>query len=309
MNTTESMESTDSGVLHPLRVSFVAEVSSNHARDLQRALRFIEAAAEIGCAAVKFQQFRIDALFAREALQNDERLRRRRAWELPESFNADLSSRARELGLQYANTPFYLDAVGMLEPHVDFYKVSSYQVLWHDLLVEVARTGKPVVLSTGMADMGEIKRAVDALWDGGCRQLTLLHCVSGYPTPPTQANLAAIATMRDAFGCNVGWSDHTVDPGVVLRAVNRWRASMVEFHLDLDSQGAEFGAGHCWLPAAARAVVAKCRTPRRACEFSPLDGDGRVTPQPCEINERAWRTDPVDGLRPLREERQRLAGA
>ena len=100
------------------------------------------------------------------------------------------------------------------------------------------------------------------LWDAGCRDLTLLHCVSAYPTEPRYANLAAMGTLRSAFDCPVGWSDHTVDPGVVLRAVRRWQADMVELHMDLDGEGAEFGGGHCWLPRTIQGVVEKTRSPR-----------------------------------------------
>src|SRR5690606_10739479 len=126
--------------------------------------------------------------------------------------------------IQFSVTPFYLDAVEELRPHVDFYKVASYELLWHDLLRTCARTGKPVVLSTGMATMDEIAAAVAATREAGCTDLTLLHCTSSYPTPAGQCNLAAIQTLRETFGCKVGWSDHSVDPGVVSRAIHRWGA-------------------------------------------------------------------------------------
>ena len=290
---------------------FVAEVSSNHGRDLARALAFVDAAADVGCDAVKFQQFRIDLLFASEALRADPALGARRAWELPEDVHGALAARARERGLQYSCTPFYWEAVQLLEPHVDFFKLASYQVLWTDLLREVASTGKPVVLATGMADEDEIARAVDALREGGCERPLLLHCVSLYPTPRSEANLAAIATLAGRFGTEAGWSDHTVDAEVVQRAVNRWGAKLVEFHLDLDGRGAEFAAGHCWLPDAAREAIAAARAglgvePRRDTE---LDGDGRLVPRPAEAHERAWRTDPSDGLRPLLATRAELPRA
>ena len=150
----------------------VAEVSSNHHRDLERSLAFVEEAAACGAHAVKFQQFRIDELFAPEALAKHRVLRDRRAWELPESFNAELAACARAHGIAFSSTPFYLDAVGVLEPHVDFFKVASYQLLWTDLLQEVGLTGKPVVLATGMADLGEVERAVDALESVDCGALT-----------------------------------------------------------------------------------------------------------------------------------------
>lgn len=295
-------------------VPFIAEVSSNHGRDLGRATRFIEAAADAGCTGVKFQQFRIDELFAPEALARDPKLRARREWELPESFNADLADAARDCGVQYSSTPFYMDAIGVLEPHVDFFKISSYQVLWLDFLREVARTGKPVVLATGMATAPEVTRAVRALQDGGCARPTLLHCVSLYPTPPEQANLRAIETLRSTYDLPVGWSDHTADPEVVLRAVRRHEASMVEFHMDLDRKGAEYGFGHCWLPSAIQEVITQleegtldAETERRLNAPSEMDGTGNKQPRPDEKEERLWRSDPFDGLRPIRVHRGNLA--
>ncbi len=284
----------------------VAEVSSNHHRDLERCLAFVDEAARSGAHAVKFQQFRIDELFAPEALAAHAALRARRAWELPEAFNRELAERARAAGIEFASTPFYLDAVGVLEPWVDFFKVASYQVLWHDLLREVARTGKPVVLATGMADLEEVRAAVDVLRAGGCGALTLLHCVSLYPTPPAEANLAAIDTLRRACGGPVGWSDHTVDIDVVERAVRRFGASLVEFHFDLDGRGEEFAAGHCWLPGGVRALCERLAHPRPLEDVHPADGDGRKEPRPSEAHERLWRTDPCDGLRPLRSVRAGL---
>ena len=291
------------------RTRFVAEVSSNHVRGgetvgaIERGLGFVECAAQLGCSTIKFQQFQIDSLYAPEALARDASLLERKAWELPEAHNALLAERAHELGLEYSSTPLYLRAVELLEPHVDYFKVASYQLLWDELLREVARTRKPVVLSTGMATLTEVKHAVDVLWDAGCRELMLLHCVSSYPCRPEDSNLAAIGTLRGVFGSAVGWSDHSVDPGVVLRAVNRWGVEMVEFHLDLDGEGAEFSGGHCWLPQSIGPVIERSQRERRAADMSPLDGSGRVRPRPSELEERNWRTDPEDGLRPLRSTR------
>src|SRR5258708_40261109 len=122
--------------------------------------------------------------------------------------------------MMFCCTQFYLEAVEEMLPHVDFYKIASYELLWEDLLKECARTGKPVVLSTGMATLAEVERACAVLRNAGCRELTLLHCNSAYPTKPVDCNLAAIGTLRDAWQCSEGWSDHTVDEGVVYRAVH-----------------------------------------------------------------------------------------
>jgi sialic acid synthase SpsE len=279
---------------------FVAEVSSNHHRDLDRCLQFIRTAAAIGCDAVKFQLFRVRQLFAAEALQEHRKLLAREAWELPVALLPDLSACCREAEIQFSCSPFYLKAVEELLPFVDFYKIASYELLWDDLLAETARTGKPVVLSTGMATLAEVEHAVSILQSTGCKNLTLLHCVSSYPVRPEDCNLAAIATLRDAFGCPVGWSDHSVQAGVIHRAVHRWGARMVEFHLDLEGQGAEFTTGHCWLPAQIQPVIASVRVGLVA------DGDEEVGPAPSELKEREWRADPRDGLRPLQKARIQL---
>jgi N-acetylneuraminate synthase len=120
-----------------------------------------------------------------------------------------------------------------------------------------------------------------------------LHCVSAYPTPIEEANLSAIAAIREATGCNTGWSDHTRKASVIERAVHRWGARVVEFHLDLDGEGAEYAAGHCWLPEEIAPVIARIR------ESAVADGYGFKGPQPSELSDREWRADPADGMRPL----------
>jgi sialic acid synthase SpsE len=273
---------------------FVAEVSSNHGRDLARAIAFVETAARIGAAAVKFQLFKIDELFAPEILAKSATHRARAQWELPEAFLAPLAERSRELGVEFACTPFSLRAVDVLAPYVDFYKIASYELLWDDLLRACARTGKPVVIATGMATLDEATRAADVLREAGCADPVVLHCTSGYPTPVEQCNLAAIETLRAATRARAGWSDHSVSPAVIFRAVHRWRAEMVEFHLDLDGTGAEFGAGHCWLPGQIAPVIAAIHDGEAA------DGSGEKRPVDAEIADRPWRADPADGLRPMR---------
>lgn len=276
-------------------INFIAEVSSNHHRDLQRSFEFIDAASVAGCTAVKFQLFKVEQLFSKEILQRSEKHRGRKEWELPVDFLPQLALRCREKGIQFSCTPFYLEAVKELEPYVDFYKVASYELLWDDLLAACAKTGKPVILSTGMALIEEIQHAVDILRQNGCAAPTLLHCTSAYPTPYFEANLAAIETIRQATGCEVGWSDHTVEPVVIHRAIDRWGAKVVEFHLDLDGKGEEFSAGHCWLPDQIGAVI------RNVEKGLAADGNGVKEPVPSELPDRLWRADPTDGLRPLKE--------
>jgi sialic acid synthase SpsE len=281
---------------------FIAEASSNHGRDLDRARAFVDAAADAGCDAVKFQLFKIDRMFAPEILRQSPKHRARADWELPLDHLAPLAEHCSARKIQFSCTPFYLEAVAELAPFVDFYKVASYELLVTDLLKACAESGKPVVLSTGMATVDEIATAAGTLISAGATDITLLHCVSAYPTPAGEANLSAIQQLRDMTGLKVGWSDHTRRPAVIERAVHRWGASAVEFHLDLDGEGAEYAAGHCWLPEEIAPVIARIR------ESGAADGNGFKGPQPSELSDRDWRADPVDGMRPLRHIRLSYRG-
>ena len=281
---------------------FIAEASSNHGRDLGRARAFVDAAADAGCDAVKFQLFKIDRMFAPEILAQSPKHRARQDWELPLDHLAPIAEHCLARKIQFSCTPFYLEAVRELEPFVDFYKVASYELLVGDLLKACARTGKPVVLSTGMATMDEILAASRTLKETGAKDITLLHCVSAYPTPAAEANLAAIETIREATGLPTGWSDHTRRPAVIERAVHRWGARAVEFHLDLDGKGAEYASGHCWLPDEIAPVIARIR------ESFVADGVGFKGPQPSELSDRDWRADPSDGMRPLKKIRSAYKG-
>jgi sialic acid synthase SpsE len=279
-------------------MKFIAEVSSNHHKDLNRSFEFVDAAAYAGCSAVKFQLFKIEQLFSPEILARSEKHRKRKEWELPLEFLPKLAQHCRKVGIEFSCTPFYLDAVAELEPYIDFYKIASYELLWDDLLADCAKTGKPIILSTGMALMEEIQHAVEVLRNNGCASPTLLHCTSAYPTPYAEANLAAIETIRQVTGCEVGWSDHTVEPAVIHRAVHHWGAKVIEFHLDLDGKGEEFGTGHCWLPEQIGAVI------KDVSKSFIADGSGVKEPVPSELPDRLWRADPSDGLRPLKELRE-----
>ena len=284
---------------------FIAEISSNHNGDLGRCRDLIAAAARAGCRGVKFQLFCIDRLFAREILQVSPEHRRRRRWELPPWFLPDLAACCRDHGVAFGCTPFDLEAVDLLAPHVDFLKVASYELPWLALTQRCAATGLPLMISTGMADAGEIRAAVAAAVEAGCADPTVFHCVSSYPAAAAECNLAALGALGDlvrplAPRAKLGWSDHSVDPGVVRRAVDRWGAEVVEFHFDLEGRGEEFGGGHCWLPGTIAPVIAGGDFPA-----DPVcDGDGRLGPVPAETAERPWRADPSDGLRPTFEVRR-----
>jgi len=281
-----------------MSVNFIAEVSSNHSRDLNRSIEFINTASDIGCSSVKFQLFKINQLFSPEILKKRSDIAERKKRELPEEFLGALNEQCKKRSIKFSCTPFYLDAVEILYHFVDFYKIASYEILWDELLVECAKTMKPIVLSTGMATLDEIQHAVDLLKNNGCNDLTLLHCTSAYPTPYKEANLSAIRTINEATGIDVGWSDHTVEPAVISRSIHKWGAKTIEFHLDLDGQGEEFNAGHCWLPEKIQKVIEETNIALSS------DGDGIKKPTKIEMQERFWRADPSDGLRPLKSVRK-----
>jgi len=283
-------------------IDFIAEVSSNHNRDLGRMKDFIYAAKECGSTGVKFQLFKISELFAPEILQKSQKHRDRINWELDERYIPELSELAHKIGISFSCTPFYIDAVDLLMPHVDFYKIASYELLWLELFIACGRSGKPVVFSTGMATLNEVEEAANCLINAGCKDFTVLHCNSAYPTPPQDANLAAISVLKkaisrivdeDILNFRIGYSDHTVSPGVIYRAVHKYSVDFVEFHLDIDGKGEEYAAGHCWLPGQIANVISNIK--------SGFSADGKIIfePSPSEIHDRSWRADPSDGLRPL----------
>ena len=284
---------------------FIAEISSNHNGDLKRCLDLIRAAAACDCWGVKFQLFRIEHLFAPEILQISETHRRRRRWELPWHFLPDLASCARDEGLAFGCTPFHLEAVDTLRPHLDFLKVASYELPWLDLIRKCGETGLPLMMSCGMANETEIIQAVNAASAAGVEDLTVFHCVSNYPVAAADCNLAAIGTLKELLGGNfpqgkVGWSDHSVDPAVVSRAVDHWKCDAVEFHFDLEGKGDEFGAGHCWLPQQIQTLIHG----QKYESDLQCDGSAHLVPTNSEQDERLWRADPSDGLRPTQAVRK-----
>jgi len=213
----------------------------------------------------------------------------------PWEWHKPIFDRARKHGMVAFSSPFDDTAVDFLsELDVPCFKIASFENTDLPLIRKVAATGKPVIISTGMATMAEIRAAVDTLRENGAGDITVLHCVSAYPAPADQSNLSAIETIRKETGAKVGWSDHTRSPAVIERAVHHWNAGTVEIHLDLDGAGAEYATGHCWLPDEIGPCIRRIREGIRA------DGTGYKEPVPAELPDRDWRADPSDGLRPLK---------
>lgn len=228
---------------HPCYV--IAEAGSNHNRDLATALRLIEVAAEAGADAVKFQTYTAEGLYSRRTPEmkylKDQGLlaERESVWdlikrvELPWEWHAELARHATECGITFFSTPFEDAAVDVLEEvGVPAYKIASYEVNHLPLIERVARTGKPMLISTGMASLGDIERALDTAAAAGARDLLVMHCAVNYPPRFADLNLRAITTLRAAFQIPIGWSDHTLGHTADVVAVTLG-ACAVEKHYTL----------------------------------------------------------------------------
>lgn len=282
---------------------YIAEISSNHCQDINRIMHFITTSAEIGCDAIKFQLFKINDLYSQEVFKNLPEVENRREWELPVNYLEKIAREAKIVGIKFGCTPFYLEAIDELDPFVDFYKIASYELLWLELIEKCTQRVQPLIISTGMATMDEIMEAKKIIDFYKKENVAFLHCESSYPVSPNQTNLAAIATMRNFLKCSVGWSDHSRDPAVILRAAHKWNADIFEFHLDLDGKGDEYKQGHCWLPHELEKTIRLIETGKIA------DGDGIKVPGISELDDRQWRADPSDGLRPLKSKRTEISNA
>ncbi len=200
----------------------IAEAGSNHDRKLEQAFQLIDVAVAAGADAVKFQTYSAEELYSRKTptmsyLRKAGLLREGESvWdlikriELPREWHHELAAYCEKRKIHFLSTPFDLKAVDELEAvGCPAYKIASYEILHVPLLRRVARTGKPIILSTGMASLGDIEAAVATIEREGNSQIVLLHCAINYPARLEDANLRAIVTMRQAFQRPVGFSDHT----------------------------------------------------------------------------------------------------
>lgn len=222
----------------------IAEVGSNHDSDYKKALKLIDVAKSAGADAIKFQTFRAETLYSRYAprlkemkgksRRNESPFALIKRIEMPWEWHKDLKRYCKKVGIDFCSTPFDLEAVRLLERiGVPFYKIASSEIDDIFLLRKIARIGKPIVVSTGKADLRDVRRTFEYLRKHGAGPIALLHCVSQYPAKYEDINLRALITLKKTFNTIIGFSDHTLDEVSALGAVSLG-ARIIEKHITLD---------------------------------------------------------------------------
>ena len=225
----------------------IAEMSANHNGNLENAKNIITAAKGAGADAVKLQTYRPDTITL--DCRDDEFMIKEGLWagmslyelfekaHMPWEWHKPLFEHAKQLCITIFSSPFDNSAIDLLEDlNAPAYKIASFEAVDLPLIRYAASTGKPLIISTGMADAKEIQEAIDAAREGGCKQLAILHCVSGYPAPAEDYNLRTIPDMIQRFGVVTGLSDHTIDNSTAIASVVLG-ASLIEKHFTLDRNG------------------------------------------------------------------------
>ena len=276
------------GSCHPTFI--IAEMSGNHNQSLERALEIVEAAAKSGAHALKIQTFTPDTM----TLDLDEREFHisdpKSLWSgtslyklysqayTPWEWHKPIFERARDLGIIPFSTPFDDTAVDLLESlNVEFYKIASFENTDLPLIRRVAATGKPMIISTGMASIAELDDTVRAAREAGCNDLILLKCTSTYPATANNTNILTIPHMRDLFGCEVGLSDHTMGLGVSLASV-ALGATVIEKHFTLDRADGGVDSAFSMEPAEMAQLVAETERAWQALgkvSYGPTETENR----------------------------------
>lgn len=248
----------------------IAEMSGNHNQSLERALAIVDAAAQAGVDALKLQTYTADTMTLdidegeffiadKDSLWKGESLYHlyEKAY-TPWEWHKPIFDRCKELGIMGLSTPFDATAVDFLEElDVPCYKIASFENIDLPLIKKVAQTGKPMIVSTGMASLAELDDLVQTARENGCKDLTLLKCTSSYPATPEGTNLLTIPHMRELFGCKVGLSDHTLGIGVAVASVALGVAA-IEKHFTLSRTDGGVDSAFSLEPGEMKQLVCEC---------------------------------------------------
>ena len=225
----------------------IAEMSANHNKDISNAFKIIDMAKASGANAVKLQTYRPDTITI--DINSEEFICRGGLWDgkslyelyelahTPWDWHKQLFDHAQKIGITIFSSPFDNTAVDFLEDlNTPAYKIASFEIIDLPLIKYVAQTGKPMIISTGMANMKEIHEAIEVASENGCKDLAILHCVSGYPSPARDYNLKTLVDKKEKFGLITGLSDHTIDNVTAISSI-ALGASIIEKHVTLDRNG------------------------------------------------------------------------
>lgn len=254
----------------------IAELSANHNGSLERALEIVDAAADAGAHAIKLQTYTADTMTIDKRdgefliTDPDSLWTGYSLYQLyaeahtPWEWHEPIFKRARERGLIAFSSPFDETAVDFLEDlDVPAYKIASFECIDLPLIRYVAATGKPMIISTGLATVSEIEAAVQAAREGGCTELALLKCTSSYPSTPENSNVLTVPHLREMFECEVGLSDHTLGIGAAMAAVAHG-ASVIEKHVTLRREDGGFDSAFSLEPPELKALVEESERARQS---------------------------------------------
>lgn len=263
------------------KIMIIAEAGVNHNGSLALAKQMVDAAKECGADIIKFQTAKAESLVSRFAVKADyqkkntgteeSQLEMLRKLLLTYEEFEQLAAYCAQKEIQFLSTPFDLESIDFLSQfHMPFWKIPSGEITNYPYLVRLAKTGMPVMMSTGMCELAEVEEAVKVLKENGGGKMTLLHCNTEYPTPYEDVNLRAMETLRQQFGCAVGYSDHTKGIAVPVAAA-AMGAAVIEKHFTLsrEMEGPDHAAS--LEPAELKAMIDAVRNIEAAL------GDGRKT--------------------------------
>ncbi|MCR5656071.1 MAG: N-acetylneuraminate synthase [Butyrivibrio sp.] len=271
------------------KVLIIAEAGVNHNGSPELAKKLVDKAKECGADIVKFQTAKLSSLVSKSAPMAEYQKENTGKEEsqkdmlskllLPFEDYKMLSLYCREVGIRFLSTPFDTPSIRFLDPLLDIWKIPSGEITNYPYLVEIAKTKKDIILSTGMCTMDEVEDAVKVLKDNGSGNITILHCTTNYPTPMEDVNLQAMLSLKEKFGCPVGYSDHTKGIEVPIAAV-AMGATVIEKHFTLDRnmEGPDHKAS--LEPDELMAMVKAIRNIEKAL------GNGEKTPTEAELKNR-----------------------